>query len=117
MTKEPVGSVADEAAKLFAALHRNGKEPEAEPQLGADCQWCPVCQLIHRVRQCSPETMEHLAAAAAGVLGSLRALLDAAAETAREARDAGEPPGEAEPEPEPSGVDRIDVSEDPGRWD
>lgn len=117
MTKadDGVGSVAEEAAKLFAALHRDGDQP-GESRLGADCQWCPVCQLIHRVRQASPETVEHLTAAAAGLLGSVRGFLEAAAEAA--ADKSGTPDV---PDTDSTGVsgkvDRIDVSEDPERWD
>jgi hypothetical protein len=132
--KEPVGTVAEEAAKLFAVLQNAGSEapPEAEEheehehKLGPDCVWCPVCQLIHRVRNTSPETIEQLSTTAAHVLGSLRSLLEAAADAARQAREDAasrtSSPEEA-PAEEPaqesarSRVDRIDVSEDPEPWD
>ncbi|WP_328998776.1 hypothetical protein OHA18_30540 [Kribbella sp. NBC_00709] len=145
MSKEPVGSVAEEAAKLFAVLQHAAadippvREPEAETppaestaeqsaadaehehKLGPDCVWCPVCQLIHRVRNTSPETIEQLSTAAAHVLGSLRSLLEAAADAARQAREdaASRPSSSAQPEeePAPAKVDRIDVSEDPEPWD
>lgn len=175
MSKEPVGSVAEEAAKLFAILQQaahttdahagHGEEPNeaagqhpdssADEEPGAsthkhaaaggvdgegcehevagpaECTWCPVCQLISRVRSTSPETVEHLATAAAAVLGSVRSLLEAAAEAARQAKvDAearvaeqarsAEQSRSAAHEPEPparSRVDRIDVSEDPEPWD
>ena len=141
-TKEPVGSVAEEAAKLFALLqqHKGGDEhapsepdpaPVPEPghgghRLGPECQWCPVCQLLALVRQARPETVDHLATAAAGVLGSVRALLDAATESARQARAAAEAQDEkaraskaeeARTDDQKTGVDRIDVSEDPEPWD
>ncbi|QNE22103.1 hypothetical protein F1D05_34565 [Kribbella qitaiheensis] len=161
MSKEPVGSVAEEAAKLFAVLQQataeaksqhaapaDVEEPaayderaeqadaeygvqadEAEPEHedvtadrgGPECQWCPVCQLIAKVRTTSPETIEQLSTAAAGVLGSLRSLLEAAAEAARQARADAESrtAGQHDPEDRParSRVDRIDVSEDPEPWD
>lgn len=125
MSKEPVGSVAEEAAKLFAVLQdAAGAAPEQEKhehKLGPDCVWCPVCQLIHRVRNTSPETIEQLSTAAAQVLGSLRSLLEAAADAARQAREdaASRPTSSAQPEEEPAPptVDRIDVSEDPEPWD
>jgi hypothetical protein len=123
----PVGSVAEEAAKLFAILQQTGaagsqlwrdtepadeqREPEGAHR--SDCQWCPICQLVSRIRTTRPETVEHLAAAAAGVLGSLRSLLDAAAEAARE--HAKQP--EADSKESETRVDRIDVSEDPEPWD
>ncbi|MFG1907974.1 hypothetical protein [Kribbella sp. NPDC048928] len=155
--KESVGSVAEEAAKLFAVLQnaaaeaapaaepraaesRSAEPPVAEPEavdaehehdhkLGPDCVWCPVCQLIHRVRTTSPETIEQLSTAAAHVLGSLRSLLEAAADAARQAREdaatrtsaPGQEPDQTAQEPAPestrSRVDRIDVSEDPEPWD
>ncbi|TDW75745.1 hypothetical protein [Kribbella pratensis] len=126
MSKEPVGSVAEEAAKLFAVLQDAAgahpvEEDKHEHKLGPDCVWCPVCQLIHRVRNTSPETIEQLSSAAAHVLGSLRSLLEAAADAARQAREdaASRPKTSAHPEEEPAPpkVDRIDVSEDPEPWD
>ncbi|HET6743016.1 MAG TPA: hypothetical protein VFH76_28955 [Kribbella sp.] len=157
----PVGSVAEEAAKLFAVLQNAAAEgaPSAEPRsaeapaaeresaeaeaadathehdhkLGPDCVWCPVCQLIHRVRNTSPETIEQLSTAAAHVLGSLRSLLESAADAARQARedaaartspadqhqdqDRDQQPDQPAQESTRSRVDRIDVSEDPEPWD
>ncbi|RZT26722.1 hypothetical protein EV649_0469 [Kribbella sp. VKM Ac-2569] len=125
-----VGSVAEEAAKLFAVLQNAAHEapPAAdeaadhEHKLGPDCVWCPVCQLIHRVRNTSPETIEQLSTAAAHVLGSLRSLLEAAADAARQTREdaaSRSSPSDEEPAQEStrSRVDRIDVSEDPEPWD
>ncbi|TDW23364.1 hypothetical protein [Kribbella kalugense] len=127
MSREPVGSIAEEAAKLFAVLQNAaGDEPppadsadeKHEHKLGPDCVWCPVCQLIHRVRNTSPETIEQLSTAAAQVLGSLRTLLEAAADAARQSREDAAPrspqPDEETNRPR---VDRIDVSEDPEPWD
>lgn len=124
MPKEPVGSVAEEAAKLFAVL-QNAASDEPPPadekhehKLGPDCVWCPVCQLIHRVRNTSPETIEQLSTAAAQVLGSLRSLLEAAADAARQSReDAASRSSQPDEESNRPRVDRIDVSEDPEPWD
>ena len=175
MSKEPIGSVAEEAAKLFAVLQHaaadsrgttpadaapqdevrrdeagggatqgdvredaaagdvpmdeasgvrrddaEGAVPEHEHGIGRgpECQWCPVCQVINRVRNTSPETIEQLSTAAAHVLGSVRSLLEAAAEAARQAReDAASRADHDEEKPARSRVDRIDVSEDPEPWD
>jgi hypothetical protein len=167
MSKEPIGSVAEEAAKLFAVLQQAAAEAKGhhaspsdaeEPAApandvraedaaagvqaedaaagvraedagdehrtahrgGPECQWCPLCQLIYKVRNTSPETIEQLSTAAAGVLGSVRSLLEAAAEAARQARVDAESrtAGQQDPErPARSRVDRIDVSEDPEPWD
>ena len=124
MSREPVGSVAEEAAKLLAALQndqsndRDGyaavqREAHNGHRLGPECQWCPICQLISLARHAGPETVDQLASAAAGVLGSLRDLLYAAAESARAARHAEED----KPPEEPPKPDRVDVSEDPEPWD
>ena len=131
-SKEPIGSVAEEAAKLFAVLQQAAAGPggttRAEPapaddeqethehHAGPECQWCPVCQLIRKVRNTSPETIEQLSSAAAHVLGSVRSLLEAAAEAARQAQ-ADAASRTAQEEPVRSRVDRIDVSEDPEPWD
>jgi hypothetical protein len=141
--REPVGSVAEEAAKLFAVLQhaadtggttyaeQDPADEKHEPApddvhehgigRGPECQWCPVCQLINKVRHTSPETIEQLSTAAAHVLGSVRSLLEAAAEAARQAReDAASRSDERsaqQEEPSRSRVDRIDVSEDPEPWD
>ncbi|TQJ00055.1 hypothetical protein [Kribbella jejuensis] len=123
--KEPVGSVAEEAAKLFAVLQnaagpageQRDEQEQHEHKLGPDCVWCPVCQLIHRVRNTSPETIEQLSTAAAHVLGSVRSLLEAAADAARQAREDAASRSSSEEETVRSRVDRIDVSEDPEPWD
>jgi hypothetical protein len=178
VSKEPVGSIGEEAAKLFAVLqqaaadardadHPSGPAADDRPRRehdvstddvstdevtaedvraedlpadgvraddggarehehgtarsgGPECQWCPICQLISRVRNTSPETVERLATAAAGVLGSVRSLLEAAAESARQARaeaEARTARQEDSSRPTGAGVDRIDVSEDPEPWD
>jgi len=140
VSKEPVGSVAEEAAKLFAVLQQAARQQNPAPDEpavpeagvhdehehgtarsgGPECQWCPVCHLIAKVRNASPETIEQLSTAAAGLLGSVRSLLEAAAEAARQARVDAESRAAGTPEPEPparSRVDRIDVSEDPEPWD
>ncbi|ONI69791.1 hypothetical protein BWI15_24980 [Kribbella sp. ALI-6-A] len=151
--KEPVGTVAEEAAKLFAVLRAAGAadfgaaagagaggdaageaaEAEAGPESagpedhpphgighGPECQWCPLCQVINRVRTTSPETVEQLSSAAAGVLGAVRGLVEAAAEAARQAKVDAESRAAGEQDrqrPARSRVDRIDVSEDPEPWD
>ena len=85
--KDPVGSVAEEAAQLFAALAGMARErggeyagaaagaagaaSEALHNLNdhiatgsAECTYCPVCQVIHAVRSTSPEVKAHLVTAA-----------------------------------------------------
>lgn len=91
----PVGSVGEEAAKLFDALQDWAKEGglgapsglgdqfrsvnEHIATGGEDCTYCPVCQVIHRVRQASPEVRTHLAVAASSLLQAAAMVLEARA--------------------------------------
>lgn len=96
---EPVGTMAEEAAKLFGAvegwLHnaragadRDGAEPrEAFPDAshseqsashtGPECRVCPFCQLLHVVRGARPELLEHLSEAATQLALALRVGIEA----------------------------------------
>ncbi len=79
---DDVGSLADEAAKLLAALSghaaRAARDVDAHLDTGAgECTYCPVCRTVHALRRTSPEVRgaardrRHLAAA-----GSIRAARD-----------------------------------------
>lgn len=102
---EPVGSVGEEAAKLFGALSAWAQEQSREQageagrgqqaaatarealaqglhevgehlgSAGPDCRWCPVCQVIHVVRQTSPEVRAHLASAAGSLMQAAAGLM------------------------------------------
>lgn len=99
---EQVGSVAEEAVKLMAALsgwaRDHGEEAaetargladglaqgldDAAAHVGADrseaapeCRWCPVCQVLHAVRGTSPEVRAHLAGAATSLAQAFNAML------------------------------------------
>ncbi len=113
----PVGSVGEEAAKLFDALQDWAAETGGAGGLGglgdqwravnehvatggADCLYCPVCQMIGKVRETSPEVRTHLAVAASSLLQAAAGLLDA-----RAARAAA-----AEPDPRVTKID-LDDSE------
>ena len=97
--EDEVGSVAEEAAKLFGALQDWAQESGAA-QAGAaastaagvaaglrdinehiatggdDCRYCPVCRGIELVRQTSPEVKAHLAVAASSLLQAASGLLE-----------------------------------------
>jgi hypothetical protein len=105
---ERVGNVGEEAAKLFDALQDWAKESglptdqwrsvnEHLATGGEDCTFCPVCQLISKVRASSPEVRTHLAVATSSLLQAAATLLDA-----RAAR-----PAATEPR-----VTRIDLDDD-----
>jgi hypothetical protein len=109
---EDLGSVGEEAAKLFSALQdwaqqagsdpAGTTEPEVSPLAaglrgitdhlatgGPECVWCPVCQVIHRVRRASPEVREHLATAASSLLQAVAALLEPHAASAGDREGTG----------------------------
>ena len=100
---QPLGSAAQEAARLFAAVEdwaRTRSEAYAADHPGgtatATCGVCPVCTGIALLRDVRPETVEHL--------------LDAAASVVAAVRSAVVPP--TSPEPGRSGgVEHIDVRE------
>jgi hypothetical protein len=95
---EDVGSVGEEAAKLFAALSGWARDQGADyvgSAAGAaaamsetlhdiddhiatgaeECRYCPVCQVIHAVRATSPEVKAHLAVAASSLMHAAAGLL------------------------------------------
>jgi hypothetical protein len=129
-TGEQVGSVSEEAAKLFGALSDWAREHG--PDLGEagegsglaglagraasavqevsdhvdtgapECAWCPVCRTVHLVRATSPEVRDHLASAAASFLQAAAGILAAAAN----------PQERTQP-----GVEHIDLDDDlDGDW-
>ncbi|MEO6604268.1 MAG: hypothetical protein ABIN55_01520 [Aeromicrobium sp.] len=80
---EPVGSVSEEAFKLFRALSAPGTEAKsAEPHV-CTATWCPVCQVVGIVRD-NPEAIAQVSAAAAAFAKSLRDLVDNAVSTKNE---------------------------------
>lgn len=128
-SEEPVGSLAEELAKLMGVVSgladqtaddgvagEGDGDHETEPASdgpdhaahiangSAACQVCPVCQAIAFVRSTSPEVRDHLASSAASLAAAARGLLD----------------GMTTPQPEPdrrdSPVENINLSEDE-KWD
>ena len=96
--EDPLGSLAEEAAKLFAAFGDLGREQGASwgrQAAGAadlagrlahdvdahlatgseECRYCPVCRIISVVRQTSPEVRAHLGDAAGSLLQAAAGLL------------------------------------------
>jgi hypothetical protein len=120
---EPVGSVGEEAAKLIGALSDWAKDQGTDyagTAAGAttsfaqavhevnehiatgseDCRYCPVCQVIHVVRQTSPEVRAHLSVAASSLMHAAAGMLATQANS-----------------PSPSSpVEKIDLDDDSG-WD
>ena len=94
-----VGSVADEALKLFGALadaakqHAGGaggtvggladQASAMAQELGEhiatdspECRYCPVCRVVHAVRETSPEVRSHLLVAASSLLQAAAGLME-----------------------------------------
>jgi hypothetical protein len=100
---EQVGSVADEAAKLFGALSDWARGVDEHIDTGAEeCTYCPICRTVHVVRLASPEVRTHLAMAAANLMQAAAGILAAAGND--------DPPGATRG----NGVEHIDVDE--GDW-
>ncbi len=72
---EPVGSVSEEAFKLFRALNSSGGDPKADEPHVCTATWCPVCQVVRIVRD-NPDAVAQASASAAAFARSLRDLLD-----------------------------------------
>ena len=102
--EEPVGSLAEEAAKLFQVLQGASREHAAgasgfadaagslwhdlnDHVAGENCRYCPVCQLIGVLRE--PEVRGHLTSAAR----SLAAALASALATGAPDQEPGKPSG------------------------
>jgi hypothetical protein len=110
----PVGSVAEEAAKLLGALSGWAREHGDEATAMADswaeelhdhiatgapeCAWCPVCRTIAAVRNTSPEVREHLASAASSLMLAVSGMMV------------------PHPPTRDSKVERIDLDEDAEQW-
>ena len=122
---EQVGSVADEAVKLFGAMSEWAKDHGSDLGQGlsglashaaasardidehlatgsAECTYCPICRTVHAVRQTSPEVRAHLAVAAASLMQAAAGILATAVP------DDGRP-GSARGD----GLEHIDLDDDP----
>jgi hypothetical protein len=97
--KPEVGSVGEEALKLFGALADMARERGVEAGGGvagladqasslvhevndhiatgsAECRYCPVCRVVHAVRETSPEVKAHLLTAATSLLQAAAGVLE-----------------------------------------
>jgi len=75
---EPVGSVAEEAFKLFRAMASQPHATDGDAATHACSNtWCPVCQVAGFVRD-NPEALAKVSESAAQLTRSLRELIDTA---------------------------------------
>lgn len=72
---EPVGSVSEEAFKLFRALSSSATEATADEPHSCNTPWCPVCQVVGLVRD-NPDAVAQVSASAVAFAKSLRDLVD-----------------------------------------
>ena len=114
---DPVGSAAEEAAKLLGAVSEWAREHgsdvgtafggladqvsaaahDLDTHLAAseDCRYCPLCRAVQVYRSASPEVREHLATAVTSLAQAATALLATAV-----------------PQQRGTGVERIDLTAD-----
>ena len=114
---DPVGSSAEEAAKLLGAVSEWAREHgtdvgtafggladqvsaathdvDAHLATGEDCRYCPLCRAVQVYRSASPEVREHLASAVTSLAQAATALLATAV-----------------PQQRGTGVERIDLTDD-----
>jgi hypothetical protein len=94
-----IGSVGEEAMKLFGALADMARQhtgdaagtvtglagqaaamaQEVSEHIATDspeCTYCPVCRVVHVVRQTSPEVKAHLTVAASSLLQAAAGLME-----------------------------------------
>lgn len=120
-----VGSLGEEAAKLFGALadaarqhggdvgdglgglagHASDWAREVNDHIatdGAECKYCPVCRVVHVVRETSPEVRAHLTNAALSLAKAATEMLETL------------PPADGKDDASPRGpeVEKIDLDED-----
>lgn len=120
-----VGSVGDEAAKLLDALQGwagGAASPGVADQLhalnehiatgGTECMYCPVCQLIGKARDASPEVRSHLAVGVSSLLQAAAVLIETRAPKPPSAPSTPGPPP-AGSHSDPSRVTKIDLDEEP----
>jgi hypothetical protein len=86
--QDPIGSAAEEAAKLLGALsgwagdlgQHLGHGLDGHLDTGApECTYCPICRGVHLIREVSPEVTTHLAHAATSLVQAAAGVFAAAA--------------------------------------
>ena len=101
---EPLGSAAEEAAKLFGAVaewareHGGAMAHDLDEHVATDaeeCRWCPVCRAIRVYRAATPEVRDHLATAATSLAQAAAAMM-----------------ATSPPQSRRSGVEHIDLTDD-----
>ncbi len=91
MSSDPVGSLAEEAAKLIVAIQgwAEGVQAATEPEAGsqhdpehshdpvsAECRFCPFCTAVRLARATTPEVRDHFSSAVSSLALAVKGLLD-----------------------------------------
>lgn len=102
MTSDTAGTLAEEAARLVAAMQswaddrEDGSAEQAHDPLSPACRYCPLCSLARLAMGASPEVRDHLVGAVTSLALAAKALLETVPERAAD----------------PSPVEKIDLTED-----
>lgn len=72
---EPIGSLAEEASKLFDALSQGVKGHNDAGHRAPECEWCPLCRGVRGLLELNPEVAEHLVIAASSLARAATAFL------------------------------------------
>ena len=99
-TDGPRAPLGEEAVRLLGAVQdwaRQNFPAGPDGHMGAECQWCPLCQFMSVLRGERPEVTARVAEAGTALASAFQALLEAATPK----RD----------EPQPPRVQRIDLGD------
>lgn len=94
---DAAGTVGDLAGQAAAMAHEVGEHIATD---SVECRYCPVCRVVHAVRQTSPEVRSHLMVAASSLLQAATGLMETLPPPAGQQQGRG---------PE---VERIDLDDD-----
>jgi hypothetical protein len=88
---EPLGSAAQEAARLVEALQQWARDASADHLAtgAAECTVCPLCRLVAALRDADPDTTAQVVETAVGAVSSAVALVEPAVRAVVEAAVAG----------------------------
>ncbi|TQK70626.1 MULTISPECIES: hypothetical protein [unclassified Nocardioides] len=74
---DAAGGVGNLAGQAAAMAHEVGEHIATD---AVECKYCPVCRVVHAVRQTSPEVKAHLMVAASSLLQAAASLMETSPE-------------------------------------